>query len=135
MWLRRIVTLSFALILLRGVGEEQASRCDFSVYKPVRVSDWLPRGIVKQVTAAYPPDAKLRGISGRVFVKVLIDKNGDVVRACAQGPAVLRRAAEDAALKWKFNTPTLNGKEKFPYLQDVVTFDFVIDDSSSKSSR
>ena len=100
--------------------------CDFRSFKPVRLSDWLPKGISKEVEPKYPPEAKARGIKGRVLVKILINKCGDVEQACGEGPHLLVRAAEEAALQWKFRTPTFNGAFKLSYIQEILTFEFVL---------
>lgn len=55
----------------------------------------------------YPPEARFQGVRGHVTVKVLIGETGKVIRACAvEGPPLLRRVSELAALKSLF-TPTL----------------------------
>jgi TonB family protein len=102
------------------------STCDFSRYHPVRISsDWMWRGgIVKRVKPEYPPEVKMERIQGEVAVRVLIDRNGEVEQACGTGPALLRDAAERAALGWLFRPPRLNG-EPFPYIQEVLVFKFV----------
>ena len=101
--------------------------CDFSPFLRVRVSsDWLWRGgIVKRFEPEYPEEAKQKRLQGQVSVRILIDQNSDVVQACGTGPAVLRQAAEDAALQWKFRVPRLNG-EPLPYSEADLTFNFVL---------
>ena len=81
-------------------------------------------GIVKRVKPDYPPEAKMGRTQGEVAVRVLIDRNGQVERACGIGPALLQDAAEKAALQWLFRPPRLNG-EPFPYIQEVLIFKFV----------
>jgi len=102
--------------------------CDFSERGPLRMSsDWLWRGgIVKRVEPTYPPEAKRRHIHGKILVRVLINRNGEVERACGSGERLLRHAAEDAALQWIFRTPELNG-EKIAYIEQTLVFDFVLD--------
>jgi TonB family protein len=114
---------------------EQTSHCDFSPFKPVRISDWLPQGVIKQVKPVYPLDAKSQSVHGRVLVHVLINLQGEVEQACGTGHPLLTRAAEDAALGWKFRTPLLNGR-KFPvYIHEFLSFDFVLDEPGPKVSR
>jgi TonB family protein len=57
----------------------------------------------------YPPEAKARGIRGKVRVEVLVGGLGDVisVRAVA-GPGLLRAAAEDAAMRARLS-PVMHG--------------------------
>ena len=65
-------------------------------------------------------------LQGRVKVRLLIDGDGHVVQACADGPRLLRDGAEGAALQWVFRPTELNGM-KVPYTEGVVVFDFILD--------
>ena len=81
---------------------------------------------IKQVSKPdYPADAKKRGIEGRVVVKVLVDPDGVVKRACAiSGTRILRKAAEKAALNFIFE-PILLIEEKFArFLEEQIVFEF-----------
>lgn len=61
---------------------------------------------IKRVKAIYPEFAKAAALNGEVAVEIVVDENGKVVSAKAlSGPAVLRQAAINAALGWRF-TPT-----------------------------
>ena len=103
--------------------------CDFNKYRPVRMSDWLPRGVRYQgPTPDYPAEAKRRGLQGHVNVRILINNKGEVEQACAlDGPAPLREAAEVAARKWRFRPPLLNGEPWATYIDETLQFQFVID--------
>ena len=58
----------------------------------------------------YPETAKRMRAAGIVMVEVVIDENGKVVSAQAtSGPATLRDAATQAALKARFSPTTLSG--------------------------
>lgn len=58
----------------------------------------------------YPSRAAVRGLKGRVVVRVIIDELGNVVEAKAVcGPAVFWRACEEAARKATFEPTTLGG--------------------------
>ena len=105
--------------------------CDFRDRHPLQISDWLSHGgVVKRVAPIYPADAKRKHLQGKISVRVLINKSGEVDQACGTGPPLLRDAAESAALQWIFRTPELNG-EKTPYLQENLVFDFVLDESAT----
>src|SRR5262245_28902341 len=81
------------------------NKCDFTVYKPVRESHFVTRAIVKKHKPIYPSDAVSRGIQGYVNVQILINRNGDVERACAlDGDELLKSVAEESALQWKFKS-------------------------------
>jgi TonB family protein len=103
--------------------------CDFTVYQPVRESHFVQRAVTKKVEPIYPPDAVNRGIQGWVNVKILINRDGDVEKACAiDGDQSLKDAVEKAALQWKFKPhfgaakATEAGSRK--YMEDVITFNF-----------
>lgn len=107
---------------------EHLSACDFSGYKPTRISDWLPAGVLKSVKPAFPAQARLRGVDGTVNVAVLINRQGSVERVCSTGPKELRTAAEVAAVEFRFRRPTLNkGIDPFGYIQETLVFRFKIE--------
>jgi len=111
---------------------EHLSDCNFSTYKPTRISDWLPAGVVKSVKPLYPPQAELRGVTGTVNVTVLINRQGAVERVCSNGPNELRTAAEVAAVQFRFRRPTVNnGIDPFGYIQEALVFRFRIDEKTN----
>jgi len=116
-------------------NQKHSSTCDFSAFKPVRISDWLPQGVSKRVKPSYPPEAQIKGVHGRVLVQVLINDQGEVEQVCGIGDSLLTRAAEVAALEWRFKPPVLNGSQRFPYIQDFLTFDFILEEQESKTTR
>lgn len=60
---------------------------------------------------AYPDQAKRARLSGIVVVDVVVDETGKVISAQASsGPAILRDAAVQAALKAKFSPTLLSGQ-------------------------
>ena len=73
-----------------------------------RAVDQEPVALTK-VLPIYPEIAKQAGLEGRVFVKGLIDENGNVVKAVViSGDEIFRQAAVDALLRTKFK-PAING--------------------------
>jgi len=78
----------------------------------VRVSDDVMRGVlVKKVAPIYPPLARQARIQGTVFLDVLIDKSGNVVRVqLVSGHPMLSPAAMDAVRQWKYQPYLLNGE-------------------------
>ena len=59
---------------------------------------------------AYPPIAKAARVSGTVVVELLVSTSGEALCARAvSGHALLRKAAADAALKWKFEPGDSSG--------------------------
>jgi len=67
--------------------------------------------IVSKVQPVHTIKAKEAGAAGLVQVEVLIDQNGNVLKAHARtGNPLLHPEAEKAALATKFNRPTFGGK-------------------------
>jgi TonB family protein len=108
--------------------QRHSSDCDFKSYKPVHMSDWLSRGILKRATPAYPLEARLQRIHGRVLVSMLINKKGEVERVCSIGDPLLGAAAESAALQFHFRRPSFNGGiDLLGYIKETLVFDFVLE--------
>ena len=62
-----------------------------------------PPVIVKRVEPIYPELARKAGMQGKVFIKILIDKEGKVKRAVVmQGPEIFHEAATSAVMQWVF---------------------------------
>ena len=58
-------------------------------------------------------------------MRVLIGLDGKVIKACAlDGPALLKEASENAALKSRVKPYLLNGKPQ--YVERTITFRFVL---------
>ncbi len=67
--------------------------------------------LVRTVPAVYPPEARERRIVGTVVLKVLVNKEGNVVKATVvSGPPVFSASALDAVKEWKFKPATLQGQ-------------------------
>jgi TonB family protein len=61
--------------------------------------------VVSTAAPVYPPIAHVANVQGEVIVSVSVNAPGDVIAAqVLEGHALLRKAAESAALKWKFNS-------------------------------
>ena len=61
--------------------------------------------IMAAVAPLYPPVAASSRISGTVIVRSTVDASGVVTRvAVLEGHQLLKRAAEEAAKQWKFNS-------------------------------
>lgn len=74
---------------------------------------------------AYPLEARRNRASGTVPVQVLIDKEGNVLHACAvEGRKELHQASEIAAYGAKFNPTLLNGKPV--RVMGVIVYNFVL---------
>lgn len=77
---------------------------------PLKVGSLLNKA-TERVTPAYPQIARTVGVSGMVTVYFLVDEAGKVVDIeRTYGHQLLRRAAEDAVRRWKFEPTTVNGQ-------------------------
>jgi TonB family protein len=66
---------------------------------------------ISKVTPTYPQMARNAGVSGLVRVKVVVDEGGSVTNVVwAEGPMLLRQAAQDALKQWKFQPTIIDGK-------------------------
>jgi protein TonB len=62
-----------------------------------------PPAVIKRVDPVYPELARKAGMQGKVFVKILIDKEGKVKRTVImQGPEIFHEAASSAVMQWIF---------------------------------
>lgn len=74
----------------------------------------------------YPPQAKAVRAQGAVNVQVKIDTTGKVVSATAvSGHPLLRQAAQQAALRWRFTPTQLSGQPV--EVTGTITFNFRLD--------
>jgi protein TonB len=65
---------------------------------------------LSRVFPEYPPLASRVQAKGKVELTVEVDERGNVIKAKAiSGPLVLRQAAEEALMKWRFKPATLRG--------------------------
>ncbi len=134
------VFLASVIMVLLSVGVsgqnslEKSSEyaCDFSRYKPLVVSHILLNSVVKKVEPEYPPAAKAVNAQGEIKVLILVDRNGNVINACAvEGHPLLRPAARNAALQWKFKKNFgFKKKPKKKYIQETLSFNFRLDQNA-----
>ena len=72
----------------------------------------------------YPPEAKARGVRGKVTVEVLVGGLGDMISAKAvRGPKLLRAAAEAAAMRARFSA-VMNGHEPELIVRGYLVYKF-----------
>ena len=105
------------------LAQPSPSECDFSRYKPLVLSHPLMGAAIKKVEPAWPP---MGHGTGRVRVKILVDRKGNVTKACVvEGHPLLRASAWKAALEWKFKPNFgLGAKQKRKYIQSDIVFAF-----------
>lgn len=117
-------------ILILGVvvlcqAQDSSPACDFSTYKPIVISHAAWTDVVKKVKPEYPLGGHIR-VQSEVEVKVIVNRKGDVVAACAtSGYPLLRASAVQAAGKWKFKPNFGFGRrQKRKYMQTFIVFNF-----------
>ncbi len=95
--------------------------------KTIHASDDVLQGAaILRVLPEYPSTAKQARVRGTVRVSVEIDKTGIPVKATAiDGPAELKKAAEEAARKWRFKLTELAGSPV--KVIGVLTFNFTLE--------
>jgi len=84
-----------------------------------RVPGIIPAKAKIKVKAHYPAEAVALKISGHVSVAVRVDGSGNVRSAQGFGPMLLRSAATEAALQWKFYPATSLG-HRVEYYETII---------------
>ena len=92
----------------------------------IRVSSLVLTGkVISKPVPPYPIIAKQVGVQGVVTVEILIDERGRVISAQAtSGHALLRQAAQQAALQAVFSPTQLNGQPV--KVSGVITYNFML---------
>jgi hypothetical protein len=125
---KALLTLTTLLVLgTPTLSQSDAPECDFSSYKPLFISHVLLNSVVKRVEPKYPGTAMTVNRSeAKVQVKIVVDRDGNVVEACAiDGHPLLREPARRAALEWKFKRNFgLSKRPKAKYVQSAIIFTF-----------
>ena len=84
--------------------------------------------VIKQVNPTYPEIARKAGLTGKVFLKFLVDKNGQVSNVSVlRGQEIFRQAAIDAILQYRFEPAQKNDKPVFCLddTADVFSFELI----------
>lgn len=128
---RIFVHLIQIFMLIIAIAEssyaQKNQQCNFSKYKPLLtiVNSHLTKS-VKEVKPEYPSLARSIGARGLVVVIVVIDKKGNVRKACSNiEHPLLRIVAIKAALEWKFKPNFgFTSEISYRYLQTYLSFNF-----------
>ena len=103
------ISISFALILIAGfpcVGQTPCQQCNKTIKKYVNLESIA----VKKVEPQYPPEPGFH-VEGKVTVRIVIDKKGNVVSAKAIcGHPLIMAPAIKAAIQWQFQPKRVNGR-------------------------
>lgn len=123
-------SLAFIILGITPVlnARAQEPACDFSGYRPSVIPRPPADALIKKVEAEYPSGTRMR-LQGEVKVKILVDRKGNVVRACVtQGHPLFRQSAMKAAWQWKFKPDFgLSKRRGRRYIQSVIVFNFRLD--------
>ena len=83
-----------------------------------------PAELISYVAPHYPEAAKARQISGEVVIDAVIDTRGNVRKPqVVSGPNLLRAAALNAVLEWKYKPALLDGKPT--EVRETITVKFL----------
>ncbi|MGD0047873.1 MAG: energy transducer TonB [Bryobacteraceae bacterium] len=79
--------------------------------------------LIHMTTPFYPPAAVQAHISGVVTIQALIGKDGRILKtSVVSGPLALRRVAQYAVKRWRYEPTLLNGKPIERLAQVDLTF-------------
>jgi outer membrane biosynthesis protein TonB len=109
------------------LNDESKMDCSFSTYNPLKISHFLTAA-VRKVEPKYSLAARSVKASGKVTVQILVNRKGDVVKACVlEGHPLLRSSSIQAAENWKFKKDfgfSAKFKPKKRYVEAQLTFNF-----------
>jgi TonB family protein len=99
---RYIIKTPFLILILAATTTSSVAQDD-SIYAFLPES-YIRESAVKTVMPEYPDQAVRNGISGVVQLKLQIGSDGDVlkIKVSRKSDALLKKAAAEAARKWKF---------------------------------
>lgn len=118
---KTITSLIFVTLLGAIIGKAQIKRLGTGRIEVPE--DSTKYSLVETVDPEYPADLRERGVSGRVVVKVLIDKQGTVVSATGvEGNSALVDSTLNAVKQWKFRPYILDNEPV--EVETTVTVDF-----------
>lgn len=79
--------------------------------------------LVHSVPPSYPEIARKAGLTGKVFLKFLVDKGGRVSNVTVlKGQEIFRQAAVDAILQFKFKAAQQNDKPVAVWMTQPISF-------------
>ena len=138
--MKLLILLGFLTLFLSGQHLEFGPEgdCGFAAMKPSRVSHFVDTASIAKATPRYPPALKAQGIGGKVYVRLLGNRAGQVECTCAEYVHAQPRPhrslvimAQAAALEWLFKPDfglvTYGGskKPKLQYIEGTIAFEFV----------
>ncbi len=94
----------------KNLPAEKSTGDDKSAVSPAASVGSLVEIATKKVQPVYPTLARNMRVAGVVRVELVVDEQGSVLSAQAQGPEALKRAAMDAVKQWKFRPVVRDGQ-------------------------
>jgi TonB family protein len=100
-------------------------------YRP-SISEERAKGLLAySVDPIYPTEAREKGISGQVFLHVVIGEKGKVEAISGDGDPMLVEAAKAAVKEWIYSPLVVDGKSIAPW-RTVIRIDFPAEESKEK---
>ena len=120
-----IFILLFSLVGIFAQQKAKVQKPDESGFIEV---DEVPV-LISKIKPSYPEIARLAGIEGTVYLKVLVDENGNVVKTKVEQGAkeILDNSALQAAQKAKFSPAMLNNKPVKVWVVLPIAFKLDVD--------
>jgi general secretion pathway protein A len=92
-------------------GLAAAGQPTFRPTAPPTGGEVKPARLLSSISPVYPQMAKNMRVEGTVLIDAFVDENGRVsTMKVVSGPVLLRQAALDALVHWKYQPATLDGK-------------------------
>ena len=67
--------------------------------------------LVQKVGPKYPKEAKKKKLEGKVRLRIVVDRDGSVIKTeTLSGHHILAKAATEAVRQWRYQTTLLNGQ-------------------------
>jgi TonB family protein len=144
------VVVTISMTLMAGCSGAKPDDCGFSKFKPLEIapgsitgeSPWWDSRTHWAPTPFYPPEARAKGLSGTVHLRVLIDADGRLVNTCpVRNPGevvpnqILVDAAKNLAHKARFRPNFGVGTATRPsarYAQTTIDVNFRLSSDSTK---
>jgi hypothetical protein len=132
-----LIHISICVFAFVAAGQLPAAPapCGWDRYRPTHITEFAAKMVKKRVVPKYPSEGVRKRLSGRVAIRILVDRQGRVVATCPVPPTsrtptadpVLVSAAQDAARRWVFRPDfglPPGVKLNADLVEDVLFFDF-----------
>jgi len=118
----------FLLLSVIGILAQQKAKVQKADESGFIEVDEVP-ALISKIKPSYPEIARLAGIEGTVYLKVLVDENGNVEKAKVEQGAkeILDNSALQAAQKAKFSPAMLDNKPVKVWVVLPIAFKLDVD--------